>query len=229
MEEFVIGVRNLEFSYRVGGFRLGVPDLRIAVGESIAVTGPSGGGKTTLLHLLAGILVPSKGSVRFDGTEVSSLKDEDRQDFRALKMGLVFQEFELLEYLDVLDNILLPYRVSPVLELNGAVRDRARSLAEHVGLGNKVHRYPGNLSQGERQRVAVCRAIVTEPAVILGDEPTGNLDVKNRDDVMDILFRYSDERSVPIVVVTHDRELMERFDRIVDVREFTPDAREVAP
>lgn len=225
----MIGVRNLEFSYRVGGFRLGVPDLRIAAGERIAVTGPSGGGKTTLLHLLAGILVPLNGSIRVDGTEVSSLKDEDRQDFRALKMGLVFQEFELLEYLDVLDNILLPYRVSPVLEMNDTVRDRARSLADHVGLGTKVHRYPGYLSQGERQRVAVCRAMVTDPAVIFGDEPTGNLDTKNRDDVMDILFRYSDERKTPVVVVTHDRELMDRFDRIVDVREFAPESREVTP
>jgi putative ABC transport system ATP-binding protein len=228
MEKFVIGIRNLEFSYRVGGFRLGVPDLQIAPGERIAVTGPSGGGKTTLLHLLAGILVPSKGSVRLDGTEVSSLNDEDRQDFRALKMGLVFQEFELLEYLDVLDNILLPYRVSPVLGLNSIVRDRARSLAEHVGFEDKIHRYPGHLSQGERQRVAVCRAMVTEPAVIFGDEPTGNLDSKNRDAVMDILFRYSEEKKAPAVIVTHDRELMERFDRIVDVREFSPVAREVA-
>ena len=111
-------------------------------------------------------------------------------------------------------------RVSPVLVLDGAVRERARRLAADVGLGDKLRRYPGELSQGERQRAAVCRAMVTRPAIVLGDEPTGNLDPANRDHVMDSLFRYSEETGAPLVVVTHDHELVGRFDRTVDVTEL---------
>ncbi len=220
MADIVIEVKNLAFGYRVGGFRLGVSALRIGPGEKMAVTGPSGSGKTTLLNLLAGILVPSAGQIRVLKIEVSSLSAEDRQDFRALRMGLVFQEFELLEYLDVLDNVLLPWRVSPVLHLDGEVRARAAELLDNVGLADKLYRYPGSLSQGERQRVAVCRALVTKPAIIFGDEPTGNLDSSNRDHVMEILFRYSADTKAPLIVVTHDHELIGRFDRAIDVREL---------
>ncbi len=136
-------------------------------------------------------------------------------------MGMVFQEFELLEYLDVIDNILLPYRISPVLKLDDEARQRAGTLAHEVGLGGKQRRYPRHLSQGERQRIAVCRALVTRPALLLGDEPTGNLDPDNRDHIMDTLWRYSDEMQAPMVVVTHDHELLARFDRTVDVTEWS--------
>jgi len=220
MADIVIEVKNLAFGYRVGGFCLSVRALRIGPGEKMAVTGPSGSGKTTLLNLLAGIFVPSAGQIRVLDIEVSSLSAEDRQDFRALRMGLVFQEFELLEYLDVLDNVLLPCRVSPALHFHGEVRARAAELLHDIGLGDKLHRYPGSLSQGERQRVAVCRALVTKPAIIFGDEPTGNLDSSNRDHVMEILFRYSADTKAPLIVVTHDKELIGRFDRAVDVREL---------
>ena len=194
-------------------------DLRVKSSERLAITGPSGSGKTTLLNLLAGILVPASGDIRVDDTVVSALSQQDRQDFRALRMGLVFQEFELLEYLDVLANVLLPYRVSPVLNLTQAVREHARDLCEKVGLSDKLHRFPAHLSQGERQRVAVCRALVTQPVVILGDEPTGNLDPVNRDHVMDILSEYSEAHEASLVIVTHDHELLDRFDRTIDVRE----------
>jgi putative ABC transport system ATP-binding protein len=220
MADVVIQVKDLAFGYRVGGFRLSVRALRIGPGENVAMTGPSGSGKTTLLNLLAGILVPSGGQINVLDIEVSSLSTEDRQDFRALRMGLVFQEFELLEYLDVLDNVLLPCRVSPVLHFDGEVRVRAAELLDDVGLGDKLHRYPGYLSQGERQRVAVCRALVTKPAIIFGDEPTGNLDSSNRDHVMKTLFRYSADTKAPLIVVTHDHELIGRFDRTIDVREL---------
>ncbi len=216
----MIEVNNVTFGYPVGGFRLQIPELRVDAGEKVAVIGPSGLGKTTLLHLLAGVLVPSAGRIAVQGTEVSSLKQEDRQDYRALRMGMVFQEFELLAYLDLLDNVLLPYRISPVLELNHEARQRAKALVREVGLDGKQQRFPGHLSQGERQRIAVCRALVTRPAIILGDEPTGNLDPENRDQVIDTLWSYSDETKAPLVVVTHDHELLGRFDRTVDVREF---------
>ncbi len=217
----MIEVRDLAFGYPQGGFALSVKALEVAPGESVAVVGPSGCGKTTLLHLLAGILAPASGSVVVDGIEVSGLGREDRQDFRALAVGLVFQEFELLDYLDVLDNVLLPYRVSPALTLDDAARQRAVALVEQVGLAEKQGSIPRRLSQGERQRVAMCRSLVTRPKVLFGDEPTANLDSDNRDHVMDTLFRYSEELRAPLVVVTHDRELHGRFDTVADVRELT--------
>ena len=218
----MIRVRDLSFGYPQSGFALSVRELEVGRGESVAVVGPSGCGKTTLLHLLAGILAPQSGSVVVDGIEVSALGREDRQDFRANAVGLVFQEFELLEYLDVLDNVLLPYRVSPALSLDDAARERAIELIEQVGLADKTNSCPRRLSQGERQRVAVCRSVVTTPRVLFGDEPTANLDPDNRDHVMDNLFRYSEERGAPLVVVTHDRELHRRFESVVDVRELMP-------
>lgn len=216
----MIRIRDLLFGYATGGFRLTVPQLDVSAGETLAITGPSGGGKTTLIHLVAGILTPLSGHVEVAGLDLTELTAEDRQDLRALKVGLVFQELELLEYLDVVDNILLPYRLSPVLELGEGARERALALAREVGLGDKLRRFPGQLSQGERQRVAVCRALVTRPAVILGDEPTGNLDPANRDHVVETLFRYGEESGAPVVMVTHDHELIPRFGRAVDVTEL---------
>ncbi len=215
-----IKVNKLKFGYQVGGFQLGMDDLSVKSHERVVIKGPSGSGKTTLLNLLAGILTPDSGEVEVDGTVVSALGQEDSQDFRALRMGLIFQEFELLEYLNVMDNVLLPFRISPVLYLTDSMRQRARDLCQEVGLSDKVRRYPKHLSQGERQRVALCRALVTQPAVILGDEPTGNLDPVNRDHVMDILFRYSEKTGAPLVIVTHDYELLDRFDRTIDIREI---------
>ena len=217
----MIEVSDVTFAYRVGDFRIDMPSLRVQAGEKVAVIGPSGRGKTTLLHLLAGVLMPSAGRITVGGTVLSGLGREDRQDYRALKMGMVFQEFELLAYLDVMDNVLLPYRISPVLTLDDAARERAGALVREVGLDGKQGRYPSHLSQGERQRIAVCRALVTRPAILLGDEPTGNLDPDNRDRIMDTLWRYSDETKAPLVVVTHDHELLRRFDRSIDVREFS--------
>ena len=213
----MIRVRGLEFGYAAGGFELAVSTLDVNPGESVALSGPSGCGKTTLVHLLAGILEARAGAVEIAGLDMAALGAADRQDLRALKIGLVFQEFELLEYLDVLDNVLLPYRLTPVLELDAAVRDRARSLVADVGLGDKLHRFSGQLSQGERQRVALCRALVTGPSVVLGDEPTGNLDVANRDHVIDALLAYGRTHDAAVVVVTHDREILPRFDRVIDV------------
>jgi len=220
MDADVIHVKDLEFGYLTGGFELVIPELEVGPGESLALTGPSGCGKTTLIHLLAGILEPRTGRIEVAGLDVASLRAEDRQDLRALRIGLVFQEFELLEYLDVLDNILLPYRLTPVLELDDTARDRAVSLASDIGLGDKLKRFPGHLSQGERQRVGLCRALVTKPAVVLGDEPTGNLDPDNRDHVIEALLHYGREHSAPVVVVTHDHEILPRFDRTIDVGSF---------
>ena len=217
MAEFVVNISDLDFSYDVGDFHISIDNFKVQSDEKLAIVGPSGIGKTTLLNLLAGILTPGQGSIIIEDYNLAELGQEDRQDFRALKMGLVFQEFELLEYLSVLDNVLLPFRVSPVLKLNNEVIDNAKSLCEEIGLGDKLNRYPGHLSQGEKQRVAVCRALVTNPVLLLCDEPTGNLDRENRDHVIDILFRYSESNSAPLVVVTHDQELIGRFDKSFDM------------
>jgi putative ABC transport system ATP-binding protein len=216
----MISVRGLRFSYPGGEFELNVPDLQVEPGEKLAVIGPSGSGKTTLLFLMAGIRLPQTGTVITDGVEVSNLDDAARRDFRIRRIGMVFQEFELLEYLTVLDNILLPYRINGSLELTTEVRDRARDLAARVGLGDKTTRLSTRLSHGEKQRVAVCRALVAEPTLLLADEPTGNLDPSNTQRVLDILLDAADATGATLVTVTHDHDLLPKFDRHVDVMEM---------
>lgn len=216
----MILISNLEFSYREGDFCLRMPELSIDDGATVAVIGPSGTGKTTLLNLIAGILVPESGSVEVGGSTLSGMGDRARRDFRIQNIGLVFQEFELLSYLDVEDNILLPYRVASVLKLDADVRDRARALAESVGIGDKLGRHVGLLSQGERQRVAICRSLLVQPRLLLADEPTGNLDPSNKGRVLDILFDYVQESGATLVTVTHDHDLVDRYPRIIDFNEF---------
>jgi ABC-type lipoprotein export system ATPase subunit len=216
----MIRVDDLEFRYREGEFVLRVPELAVERGETVAVIGPSGSGKTTLLHLIAGIAVPQAGRVVTGGVELRPLDDGARRDFRVRRIGLVFQEFELLEHLDVLDNILLPYRINRTLHLETAVRQRAAELARGVGIEDKLGRLVGRLSHGERQRAAVCRALVTEPELLLADEPTGNLDPGNKGRVLDILLDYARSTGATLVTVTHDHALLERFARVVDLGQF---------
>ncbi len=216
----MIELTDVYFSYPEGEFSLRVPQLCIEDGETVAVIGPSGSGKTTLLHLITGIATPQTGKVVTHGVEVSGLDDPGRRDFRVRRLGLVFQEFELLEYLSVLDNILLPYRIHPGLRLERTVRDRAAELAAGMGIGDWLGRYPRSLSQGERQRVAVCRALVTGPRLLLADEPTGNLDPANKDRVLDLLFEVAEAEEATLLVVTHDHDLLGRFGRVIDFRDF---------
>ena len=216
----MIEITDLEFRYGPGGFHLRVPDLRVGPGEAVAVIGPSGTGKTTLLNLMAGVFVPDAGCVVTGGAEISGLSDGARRNYRIQHIGLVFQEFELLSYLNVLDNILLPYRINPSMKISPGVRERSRSLAENVGIGDKLDRHVDKLSQGERQRVAICRTLVTGPDVVLADEPTGNLDPSNKDRVLDILFDHAQANQTTMVVVTHDHELLKRFDRVIEFSEF---------
>ena len=213
-------VSDMNFHYRDGDFRLFVPELRVERGSTVAIIGPSGTGKTTLLSLIAGIQVPDAGSITTNGEEVSRFNDAARRDFRIKKIGLVFQEFELLEYLNVLDNMLLPYRINPTLELTQAVRNRAGTLAHEVGIADKLKRGVRHRSQGERQRVAVCRALLTQPPLLLCDEPTGNLDPDNKERVLDILFDYVKKNGTTLVIVTHDHDLLDRFGRVIDFKTF---------
>ena len=212
----MIRIEQLDFAYASGGFRLRIGDLTVERGARAAVIGASGCGKTTLLHLIAGILEPDAGTIRVSGQEITALSDARRRDFRVRHVGLVFQEFELLEYLDVLDNVLLPFRINRSLALDAAARDRARGLVGAVGLEDKLHRPVPRLSQGERQRVGICRALVAAPSLILADEPTGNLDPDNKERALDILERFAAERDATLVVATHDHALLPRFDQVID-------------
>ncbi len=221
-----IRIADLGFRYEQGDFDLRIPELTVHRGERVAVIGPSGSGKTTLLHLMAGIVEPDHGSVVTAGVEVSNLEDAPRRDFRIRRIGLVFQEFELIEYLSVLDNILLPYRINPILRLDDGVRERALDLARRVGIDGKLGRLATRLSHGEKQRAAVCRALIANPEVLLADEPTGNLDPVNKGRVLDILIGYAEEREATLVTVTHDHELLERFGRVIDFKTFQSCASE---
>ncbi|RLA49604.1 MAG: ABC transporter ATP-binding protein [Gammaproteobacteria bacterium] len=214
----MITITDLRFQYSGSDFALQVEQLVIAAAQSVAIVGPSGSGKTTLLNLLAGVLLPDRGQVRVGNEIVSALNDNARRNFRIRQMGMVFQNFELLEYLSVLDNILLPLRIGSGLEATGELRSRAVELAGHVGIGDKLKRYPNQLSQGERQRVAVSRALLLQPALVLADEPTGNLDPSNKTVVLDLLLDYARTHSATLITVTHDQELLPRFDRVVDFR-----------
>ncbi len=216
----MVELTDLHFRYGDAGFALRVDELRIAKGESVALVGPSGSGKTTLLHLVAGILAPDAGDIRVDGQDLGALDDAARRAFRVRRVGLVFQEFELLEYLSVLDNVLLPYRIHPTLRLDDAARDRARALAGRLDIADQLGRRPRELSQGERQRAAVCRALVTGPPLLLADEPTGNLDPANKTRVLDAFFALAAESGATILTVTHDHDLLSRFDRVVDLKAF---------
>ena len=216
----MIRLEQLAFAYADGPFRLEVPELRVAPGERVAVVGPSGSGKTTLLRLIAGIVTPDAGWAVVRDVEVSALPDAARRRFRRRHVGLVFQEFELLEYLSVLDNVLLPYRIHPVLRLDREVRERAESIAERVGIVDYLHHRPAALSHGERQRVAVCRALVTRPPLLLADEPTGNLDPTNKDRVLENLLECAAAEGATVLTVTHDHDLLPRFGRVVDCLRF---------
>lgn len=215
-----VKIAELRFSYPRSGFSLAVDELAVNAGEKVALVGPSGSGKTTLLHLVAGILVPDAGHVFCGEVRISSLSDAARRDLRLRSMGLVFQDFELLEYLNVWDNILLPFRISSSLKLDAATVDRAKQLAHSVGLHDRLQQYVGRLAQGERQRVAVCRALLNQPSLLLADEPTGNLDPANKERVLGILFDYAQQTGAALLTVTHDHQLLHRFERVIDFARF---------
>ena len=216
----MIAIQDLKFHYRTGEFRLRVPEFSVAKSEKIAVIGPSGSGKTTLLNLIAGIITPINGSISVEKVKVSGLTDAGRRDFRITSIGFVFQDFELLDYLNVMDNILHPYRITDALMLDKEVRTRAATLAEEMGISDKLKRNANDLSQGEKQRAAICRALLPQPKLILSDEATGNLDPDNKTRILDLLFRAVEEHDATLLAVTHDYELLKRFDRVVDFRDF---------
>ncbi len=211
----MIRLRDLSFRYVEGGFELSVPELEISAGEQLAVVGPSGSGKTTLLNLIAGILAPERGDLVVMDQELNHLNDAQKRAFRLRRIGMVFQSFELLDYLSVVDNILLPLRIGGG-KVETTDRQRATELARQMGIGDKLDRPIDQLSQGERQRAAVCRALLLRPPLILADEPTGNLDPANKGIVLSLLLEYATSNDATVVTVTHDQNLLSRFSRVID-------------
>ncbi|MDX2478361.1 MAG: ABC transporter ATP-binding protein [Gammaproteobacteria bacterium] len=216
----MISIQSLRFRYPGSSFKLSMPAFSVAQGEKLAIIGPSGSGKTTLLNLIAGIIVADSGKVQAGEVDVSQLGDAARRDFRIATIGFVVQNFQLLDYLSVLDNILHPFRISRALELNRDVRNRALELAGQMGIADKLTQHPRQLSQGEQQRAAICRALLPQPRLILADEATGNLDPDNKQLILDMLFERVDEHGATLLAVTHDHELLSRFDRVVDFHDF---------
>ena len=215
----MIGFDKVQFEYsaesNTPGFRLEVPNITILKGEAVAVIGPSGCGKTTMLRLAGGISIPTSGEVTFQGVGLSTRSESQRRNLRLRRVGFIFQEFRLLDYLDVLQNILLPYRLGS-LKLDTEARNRARELAGELGIGKLLRRSIHRLSHGERQRVAICRALVTRPACLLADEPTGNLDPVNKRGILDALLDAARNHEAAVLAVTHDHELLPSFDRVID-------------
>ena len=216
----MIRIKHLKFHYPTGNFALGIPEFKVEKGEKVAVIGPSGSGKTTLLNLISGIIPAVNGNISVGDVSVSQLSEARRRDFRIRNIGFVFQEFELLDYLNVYDNILHPFRITKVLNLESTVRQRARMLAAEMGIGDKLRRRANDLSQGEKQRTAICRALLPQPRLILADEATGNLDPENKIRILDLLFRAAAEHDTTLLAVTHDYELLKKFDRTIDFRQF---------
>jgi len=220
----MISLKNIHFKYPKSNFKLEIKDLTIEKGSKVAFVGPSGSGKTTLLRLIAGIYVPENGFINIDEITINRLSDAQRRNFRIANIGFVFQDFELIDYLDVFENILIPYLINRSLNLDNSVRNLAREIAISMDLKDKLERPVGKLSQGERQRVAICRAILTNPQIILADEPTGNLDSKNKDRIVKILFDKSKKTNSTLLMVTHDQSLLEGFDRVLNFQDFRSDS-----
>ena len=214
----MIELSNIKFEYKQSSFRLEFDSLRAESKKAVALIGPSGCGKTTLMSLIAGILPPQAGEIAIKNTHINQLSDSKRRLFRIQNIGFVFQDFALLEYLNLYENILHPYRINSALTLDASVKKRANDLAEKVGISKRLKNYPGQTSVGEQQRCAIARALLNEPSIILADEPTGNLDPQNKKAILDILIRYVKEYEATLVVATHDYELLDFLDETIDFK-----------
>ena len=210
-------LQQLKFNYPDQGFAFSVPGIVIHPGECVAMVGPSGSGKTTLLNLVAGILTPTDGNVILNGMDLSVLDGRRRRQHRLRHMGMIFQSFELLDYLDVRDNVLLQARLCSEVTVDNALEERAKNIVNELGLQGKWRRNVQALSQGERQRVAVCRALLLNPTLVLADEPSGNLDPANKLAVLNRLVDDCRQQRRMLLTVTHDHSLLTIFDRVIDI------------
>lgn len=214
----MIDCENVEFQYPRSSFRLVVESLRIQPGESMALIGPSGSGKTTLLDLIGGVRRPARGRLRVDGVLLGDLSESRRRKFRLERIGYVFQDFELFDHLTVRENILFPAGASGRLRREGdRFAEELTRLAAATGMSNRFNQRTATLSRGEQQRVALCRALVHRPPIVLADEPTGNLDPSNKRVAIDLMRELVSERNATLVIATHDESLLANFDHVIDV------------
>jgi putative ABC transport system ATP-binding protein len=216
MTAFDLSMRDLAVTGDGGRVLLRVDGLDIAAGARVGVRGPSGAGKSTLLHAMAGLLRPAAGSVRWGGTDIAVLGDAARAEFRRRSVGLVFQDFLLFEELSALGNAAIAGSWSMPAR-RGAIARGAAGMLEHLGLSGHARRPVASFSGGERQRVAVSRALAGDPPIILADEPTASLDRASADRLIDDLVRISREQGKTLVAVSHDAALHARMDRVIDV------------
>lgn len=219
-EEPIISVKGLHKTYDTGKIKVNALkgiDLTVRRGEMVAIMGPSGCGKTTLLNCLAGLDDFEQGEVLIEGTPIKDMSDNTRTEYRARRMGFVFQLYNLLPVLTSVENIELPLLVSGVPSAKS--RQRALESLKMIGLAELADRIPAELSGGQRQRVTIARALVNQPAIIWGDEPTGDLDSETTAEIMDLLCRLNKENQQTFVLVTHSQEVADRANRIVRMRD----------
>ncbi len=218
----MIRLENIKFQYPQSDFKLEVESLIFAKASKSALIGPSGFGKTTMLNIIAGIILPEEGEVGVEGAIINKLSDSARRNYRISNIGFVFQDFRLVPYLTVLDNILLPFKINNSLKPDAGTLKKARELAEELKIEKLINKYPALLSHGERQRAAIARALINDPKVILADEPTGNLDPENKQRIKNILFAAIDKFKTTLITVTHDHEMLSGYDQIIDFKELRP-------
>ena len=218
-ENLILQIRDLHFQYPASDFKIEISDIKITQGRKIAISGKSGSGKTTLIHLISGILKPQSGEILFYDKSITDMNDKEIRKHRILNIGFIFQEFELLEYLNVMDNLILPYKINKSLVLDAEIKDKAKEIANRIGIGNKLDQHPKQLSGGERQRLAIARALITSPPLIIADEPTGNLDEKTSNIVMDEITDQVSYTNSTLIMISHNNELISSFDEIIDIQE----------
>ena len=216
----IIEAKEIYKTYHTGTIEvpaLRCVDLAVQPGEMVAIMGPSGCGKTTLLNCLSGLDHIDSGEITIDGTPLSDLSDRERTDYRARKMGFVFQFYNLLPVLSAVENVELPLLVSGVR--SGEARERALAALGQVGLADRADHRPTALSGGERQRTTIARALVNEPAIVWADEPTGDLDSETADDIMNLLVKLNAEAGLTFILVTHARQVGDRCSRLIRMRD----------
>ncbi|MBN1683396.1 ABC transporter ATP-binding protein [Candidatus Bathyarchaeota archaeon] len=218
--EKVIELKELARYFEVGGDLVKALDgvnLDIGRGEYVSLVGPSGSGKTTLFNMIGGLDRPTQGSVYIDGVDISKLDAYELAWLRCRRIGYIFQSFNLIQVLTALENVALPTVFAGLPRDEG--NDKAQKLLESVGLGERLHHKPTQLSAGQQQRVAIARALANDPAIILADEPTGNLDLKTGTEIIDLLHKLNRSKGLTLVAATHDLKMIKASDRVVMMRD----------
>jgi putative ABC transport system ATP-binding protein len=217
MTDWVIEAKDLTKVYKMGDVEvhaLNGLSVQIARGEAVAIMGPSGSGKSTLMNIIGCLDRPTGGEYFLDGEEASVMKDDQLASIRNRKVGFVFQSFNLLRRASALSNVELPMRYSGI---TSGRRERARQALQDVGLGDRIHHRPNELSGGQQQRVAIARALVNNPAIILADEPTGNLDSHSGEEIMRLLLKLNQELGTTLIIVTHDQKVAAQMQRSIHI------------